>query len=237
MSGNKKDFMGKLKKNRIKKSVIEVFDSVDMETFFGKAFEKNFYIENSIPIGHGQSGDDPVILAKMLGSLSLKKNWHVLEVGTGSGFSTALLSSIVKEVVTVEYFEDLAVKAKERLVKNGHENIRFFAGDATEKVVEPGEFDAVLVLAGCMNPPYSLLNMLRVGGIAVFPMGPPYQQQIVRYVNDLEASNSMKNFSFHDICRFDSIRGFYGWLEQGDPFIGEYRDVNRNPGENNEEEN
>ncbi len=237
MSDNKKAFLDTLKKMKISKKVIEQFDAADMAAFFGNAFEKDFYTGNIIPIGHGQSGDDPLILARMIDFLELKKSFRLLEVGTGTGFSTALNSILVKEVVTVEYYEDLARSAKERLEQYGCGNIRHFSGDATEMTVDPGEFDAVIILAGCVNPPYSLLNMLKEGGASVFPMGLPYQQQVVRYINNLDAPSSMENFSFHDICRFDSIRGIYGWLEQEDPTIGDYRDVNRNVGENSEEEN
>ncbi|TFH39849.1 MAG: protein-L-isoaspartate O-methyltransferase [Chrysiogenales bacterium] len=212
----KSKYLNALKSAGAAKKLLDAFAGVDRNKFFDPIFAERVYSMEPIPIGSGQKSETPLILAKMIGHLPIRKKGRVLEVGTGSGYSTAVLSHIARELVTVEYHEDLARMAKERLLGGGYSVSRFFSGDATDFDEPLGEFDAVIVFAACMRTPYFLINALRPGGVAVFPMGPAHQQQIARYVNDSDARRSADNFRFFDFCTFDSIRGVYGWVDVPD---------------------
>jgi protein-L-isoaspartate O-methyltransferase len=118
--------------------------------------------------------------------------------------------------VTIEYHEELARLAKEHVIGEGHPGVRFYAGDATDFDGPLGDFDAVIVFAACMRTPYFLINTVKPGGIAVYPMGPAHQQQITRFTNNEEARQASENFSFYEFCSFDSIRGVYGWVDVGE---------------------
>jgi len=212
---NKKEqFIKKLKSAKISKRTIQCFEAVDRPEFFDRSFRKEAYETPVIQIGHGQTSDDPVILAKMIDLLGIKKNAGVLEVGTGSGYSTAILSRLASRMTTVEYIEKLAIEAKTRLTKYGADSISFLSGDATEIGGAKKKFDAVIILAACRLTPQLIIDILVPGGVAVFPMGPSHQQRIVRYVRNDRAADPLKNYEFHDYCLFDSIRGPYGWKDQ-----------------------
>ncbi len=213
---DKNKFLKTLKDAGISQAVINAFADVDRTKFFDAIFADRTASPEPIPIGAGQTSDDAVILARMIGHLSLRKKSRVLEVGTGSGYSTAVLTRLAHEVITIEYYEDLARTAKSRVIGEGFSGARFFAGDATDFDGPLGEFDAVLVTAACARTPYFLINTVKPGGIAVFPMGPAHQQQITRFTNNPDARMPGDNYRFHELCAFDSIRGVYGWVDTGD---------------------
>ena len=151
--------------------------------------------------------------------------WRTSEVG--SGYSTAVLSKMVREIVTTEFYEELALQAKERVIGMGSRNVKFFAGDGTDSdYIDPEwQFDGLIVFAACIKTPYSIVNLLKPGGVAVFPMGPAHQQQITRFTNNFEVKSMHDNYQFHDFCVFESIRGQYGWVDQDDSFIVEEADI------------
>jgi protein-L-isoaspartate(D-aspartate) O-methyltransferase len=213
---DKHKFLKTLKDAGAAQAVLHAFAEVDRRKFFDPIFADRVTSPEPIPIGSGQSSDDAVALARMIGHLSLKKKSRVLEVGTGSGYSTAVLTCLAREVVTIEYYEDLARTAKSRVIGEGFSGARFFVGDATDFDGPLGDFDAILVTAACARTPYFLINAVRPGGIAVFPMGPAHQQQITRFVNNPDSRRTGDNYRFFDFCSFDSIRGVYGWVDVDD---------------------
>ncbi|OHD65253.1 MAG: hypothetical protein A2176_05280 [Spirochaetes bacterium RBG_13_51_14] len=215
---DKNKYLKSLKEAGVGKVIRGAFAKVDKQKFFDPIFAGRVYSLEPIPIGSGQKSDDPVIMAKMIGHLAIKKKSRVLEVGTGSGYSSAVLSLLARELVTIEYHEDLARSAKERFIGEGFTNARFFSGDATDFDGPLGEFDAVIVFAACVRTPYFLINAVKPDGIAVFPLGPAHQQQITRFVNKPDAPDTTRNFKFFDLCSFDSIRGIYGWADVPDIF-------------------
>jgi len=197
----------------LKKEILNAFQSVDRTLFFDPFFKDKISGFDPIPVGFGEFSDDVVILSKMLSTLSPHKKWNVLEIGTGSGYSTALLSSMVNKVLTIEYNEKLAAATKQRLISNGFFNIKFLAGDCSELDDTAGSFDAVIVHAGCMHSPYAALNLLKKNGVAVFPMGTALLQQITYYRNMTLApdDNPFKRYKFLDTCTVPSIKGMYGF--------------------------
>jgi protein-L-isoaspartate(D-aspartate) O-methyltransferase len=226
MGMGRSEFIAALKKEKVKKHLLDIMAEVPREKFLDPVFADDAYAMVPIPIGRGQTTDEPLVLARMLETLAPRKNWRVLEVGTGSGYSTAVLAKLAAQVVTVEYHDELAARAKEALGDLGYGNVKYFAGDATEQAEKLGDFDAMIIYAACRETPLSLIGRLKDGGVMALPLGMPHQQQITRYVNNLYAADMLKNYRFMDFCAFPSIRGKYGWEDARTPFTqGEEQDA------------
>ena len=131
MSKNKPEFIKQIKSLKVSKKVLSAFESVDRSLFFDPFFKKQIWGLDPVPIGYGEKSDNVEILAKMLNYLNPAKQWNILEIGTGSGYSTALLASMSARVVSIDYNENLAKEAKKRLLDNGYFNTKFFAGDCS----------------------------------------------------------------------------------------------------------
>ncbi|MDA3900699.1 MAG: methyltransferase domain-containing protein [Spirochaetes bacterium] len=220
----KKKFINEIVEAGIRKEIIKHFSDVEPSIFFDSLFEDRFYTEKSIPIGYGEYGDNFVTLAKMLNLLDPDSNGRILEVGTGSGFSTALLSLLYREVFTIDFNEDLAVSAKKRLYNYGYENIRFYAGDASTKTDTIDEkFDGIIIHAACLKRPFTIITLLKEKAPIVFPMGPPIQQQITVLLNE-PSPETGSNFRtrFLDFVQCSHIQGPYGYDTPNIPDI--YRD-------------
>jgi len=217
MTKKKNEFNKKLHELKLHTNILHAFESVEREMFFEPFFKEKSCGFDPIPIGFGEQSDDVAILAEMLNILSPKKSWNLLEVGTGSGYSTALLSNIVKKIVTIELHEQLAIDAKKRLIDNGYFNIKFMAGDCSELDDTAGFFDAAIIYSGCTHSPYSVLNLIKPGGIAVFPMGPSHMQQITLFRNIAKGSQTdpFERYKFFSTCNVPSIKGTYGNSTQG----------------------
>lgn len=210
------DFHKNIKTLHLKKDIQEAFLSVDRSLFFDPFFREKISAFAPIPIGYGEQSDDVLLLAKMVSALSPNKKWTLLEIGTGSGYSTAILSTLVSRIVTIEYNEKLAADAKNRLISNGYFNIKFLAGDCSELDDSIGAFDAVIVYSGCMHSPYAALNLLKRNGVAVFPMGTDMMQQITFYKN-LKLGHDddpFKRYRFLETCSVPSIKGLYGFTNR-----------------------
>lgn len=215
MNKDKAKLLSRLEEEGVTKRTIDAFAQVEQEAFIPKAVGMRYYQLSPIPVGFGEQSDDPLLLAQMIDLLGPKDTWRLLEVGGGSGYSSAILSLLVKELVTVEFNENLAKIAKEKIIDSGYFNVRSFAGDASKITDGLGLFDGALVLAACTQRPLGMLSCLRYGGVAVFPMGPVFGQQITRFVNMPAADgDTLRNFSFHGFCRLPSIRGEYGWVDR-----------------------
>ncbi len=207
----KEEFIKILQKNKIPKKVIDAFAAVNQEDFFDEIYEDRLYGLEPIPIGRGETSDEPLALARMIHYCGIKKDFHVLEIGTGSGYSTAVLAQLAKSVTTIEIDETLAVRAKERFKKLGLSHIRIFAGDGTEIDDSLGLYDGVIVLAGCRKRPLLLLHVAKPDSMIVFPMGPAHQQQIALLLNHRDDSvEGLYPVVFKEFCSFMPIIGMYG---------------------------
>jgi protein-L-isoaspartate(D-aspartate) O-methyltransferase len=211
------EFIKNIKSLNLSEDILRSFESVDRTLFFDSFFIDKVSSFAPIPLGYGEYSDDVNLLSKMLTILSPAKNWDVIEIGTGSGYSTALLSTMVKKILTIEYNEKLAIEARDRLISNGFFNIKFLAGDCSELDDTAGSFDAVIIHAGCMHSPYAALNLLKKNGVAIFPMGTEMLQQIIMYKNiPLDPKdNPYKRYKFLDTCTVPSIKGVYGFQNKG----------------------
>jgi protein-L-isoaspartate(D-aspartate) O-methyltransferase len=212
LSSRKKQFIEKLKAKGIKENVIAAFNAVDISKYYDSVFADKFYTDETVSIGYGEKNDAISLLAEMINCLDLKRSMRVLEVGTGSGFSTSVISLLCKEVLSIEINEPLAKKAKNLLYGLGYENIRFFAGDATDSDLEFPKVDAIIVHAACKKRPLLLVEYLNKAGLMVYAMGPEHSQQIVMLENtsELEKGSTymMKYFS---TGKFSPIKGRYGY--------------------------
>jgi protein-L-isoaspartate(D-aspartate) O-methyltransferase len=133
------------------------------------------YSDSPLPIGHSQTISQPYIVAFMTDALRLTGSERVLEIGTGSGYQTAILAELTGEVFTIEIIEALALEAKERLKGAGYENIRFKIGDGKPGWPEESPFDGIIVTAAPETDPVGLANQLSDGGRMIVPVGSTHQ--------------------------------------------------------------
>lgn len=157
--------------------VIEAVKRVPRHKFVDGQLKSRAYDNNPLPIGSGQTISQPYIVALMTDLAEIDPDDKVLEVGTGSGYQTAVLAELAKHVFSIEIVPELAETAKKRLQKMGYENINTRRGDGYHGWPEEAPFDAILVTAAAENIPPPLLEQLKPGGRLVIPVGAPYATQ------------------------------------------------------------
>jgi protein-L-isoaspartate(D-aspartate) O-methyltransferase len=159
--------------------VLDAFRRVDRKLFVPDMDRARAYEDRPLHLGHGQTISQPYVVAAMTEALNLKGTERVLEIGTGSGFQTAILATLAKEVFTVERIERLATTAEDRLLAMKFNNIRFRLGDGSCGWQEHAPYERIIVTAACPELPKPLLDQLGEGGIMVAPVGPPVEQELV----------------------------------------------------------
>ena len=160
--------------------VLSAFREVPRHRFVAPELARYAYDDRPLPIGHGQTISQPTMVAMMTQALRLRGDEKVLEIGTGSGYQAAVLSHLVREVVTVERIPELARQAEEVLRDLGCENVRVHvAGEALGRP-EDAPYDAIVVAAGAREVPSSLIDQLAMNGRRVVPVGGRRLQQLVR---------------------------------------------------------
>lgn len=141
--------------------------------------------DSPLPIGHGQTISQPSLVVEMTRQLGIDEKSRVLEVGTGSGYQTALLAELAKDVFTVERISELAEAAKTRLGRLGYANIHFRVGDGWAGWPEEAPFDGIIVTAAPPIVPSRLVDQLASGGRLLVPVGPSlHDQMLVLVVKD-----------------------------------------------------
>jgi protein-L-isoaspartate(D-aspartate) O-methyltransferase len=161
--------------------VVEAFARVPRERFVPEHLEEFAYEDSPLPIGEGQTISQPFIVAYMAEQAEVSGGDKVLEVGTGSGYASAVLAEIAKEVFTIERNEALAESARDRLIALGYQRVHVRCGDGTKGWPEAAPFDAILVAAGGPEVPRSLREQLAVGGRLLIPVGSSERlQKLVR---------------------------------------------------------
>jgi len=158
--------------------VLEAMRTVPRHEFVPEEFLDRAYEDYPLPIGEGQTISQPYIVAAMLERLALRETDRVLEVGTGSGYVTALLSVLCGEVFSMERHAALAESARITLERLGYTNVRIRAGDGTVGWAEHAPFDAILVSAGTAEVPPALFEQLRDGGRMIVPVGDAWNQEL-----------------------------------------------------------
>lgn len=190
--------------------VLEVFRKVPRHLFVKESFQNEAYGDFPVPIGEGQTISQPYMVALMTQCLELKGGERVLEVGTGSGYQSAILAELAKEVYTVERYEGLAKIAEDSLYHLGYTNIKIKVGDGTEGWEEFAPYDGIVVTAGAPDIPKPLKNQLAEGGRLVIPVGSSYSQ-ILTVVKKENGKFTEKQVCG---CVFVPLIGRYGWPEK-----------------------
>ncbi|MFH1829288.1 MAG: protein-L-isoaspartate(D-aspartate) O-methyltransferase [Pseudomonadota bacterium] len=153
------------------KSILNAFNSVPREEFVIPAYKDKAYDDLEAPIGHGESLDRPFENAVMLNALAIKPHDKVLEVGTGSGYLSALMSHLADKVFTIEIVPEIANEARERLKKLHFDNVEVLTGDGFLGWPEHAPFDAIVLAASPTRVPEPLAKQLVESGRLVLPLG------------------------------------------------------------------
>src|SRR5689334_23344967 len=164
-------------------AVLDRIRNVPRHIFVDEALGSRAYEDTALPIGFGQTISQPYIVARMTEALlEGGPADNVLEVGTGCGYQTAVLASLVKRVSTIERIEPLLARARVRLKELGVRNVRFRHGDGTLGWKTQAPFDGILVAAAPLTVPEALLKQLGVGGRLLVPVGPEGEQELIRFI-------------------------------------------------------
>jgi len=158
--------------------VLNAMAQVPRHEFVPDEYKSLAYADHPIPIAEGQTISQPFIVAVSLQALALNRGESVLEVGTGSGYQTALLAVLARVVYSVERHAVLAQTAESTLGRLGFNNVKIIVGDGSHGLGEFSPYDAILVSAAAPSVPRSLLDQLAEGGRMVIPVGPPQAQEL-----------------------------------------------------------
>lgn len=193
-------------KNRLDDRVMQAMATVPREKFVPKYLRISAYDDGPLPIGHGQTISQPYMVALMTDLLNLKSEHRVLEVGTGSGYQTAILAQLCAQVLSVERIAELNKQAVERFSKLGYNNIETHIGDGYKGWPEHAPYDGIIVTAAATHIPQPLLDQLKPGGNLVIPVGLSYFSQSLTLVKkDLQGEIDIKNIL--DVAFVPLIRG------------------------------
>lgn len=189
-------------------AVLQAMGEVPREAFLPLERERQAYNDQALPLSQGQTISQPFMVAVMTEALGLEPSHRVLEIGTGSGYQTAILAELAAEVYSLERIPGLASQAEETLRELGYENVRIQVGDGSQGWAEESPFDSILVTAGAPDVPGSLKEQLREdGGRLVIPVGDRWVQDLVRVVRRGDEFGSENLLA----CRFVPLLGKEGW--------------------------
>jgi protein-L-isoaspartate(D-aspartate) O-methyltransferase len=158
--------------------ILQAMVKVPRHQFVAPSYESHAYDDQPVPIGQGQTVSQPYIVAAMLESLSLTSSDKVLEIGTGSGYQTALLAELVAQVFSIERHASLAQAATDVLGRLAYGNVHVRLGDGSVGWPEEAPFEAIIVSAAVPQVPPSLIAQLKEGGRLIAPVGTPDVQEL-----------------------------------------------------------
>jgi protein-L-isoaspartate(D-aspartate) O-methyltransferase len=189
--------------------VLAAMQSTRRDLFVMPEDVEDAYADTALPIEAGQTISQPYIVARMTEALELTGDETVLEIGTGSGYQTAVLAQLCRRVVTVERFPELAEPARRLLDSLGYANVEFHVGDGTLGWPADAPYDGVLVTAAAPDVPAPLYNQLRFGGRLVIPVGDAELQTLQR----IERHSDGPRVESLCQCKFVKLVGDAGWIE------------------------
>jgi protein-L-isoaspartate(D-aspartate) O-methyltransferase len=189
-------------------AILHAFDSIPRHMFVPDAVRHRSYEDVALPLGHGQTISRPRAHALHLGLAGLTGGESVLEIGTGSGYQTALLSQLAGHVYSVETVHDLAKLAADRLRDLGLQNVTLRAGDGSAGWPENAPYDVILCGAAAPRVPDPLVQQLRPGGRLIIPVGDETGQHLVRVTLGIDGEVEEENV---DSARFVPLTGEEGW--------------------------
>jgi len=189
--------------------VLQAMGKTPRHLFIQEALAGEAYNDHPVPIGEKQTISQPYIVALMTEALELKGSENTLEIGTGSGYQTAILAELSSRVYTIERIKSLLIKARKLLAKLGYDNILFKAFDGTLGWKEYAPFDAIMVTAGSPNIPKPFKEQMADNGRMIIPVGDRYTQELIKITRKGE------DFEQEGLggCRFVNLIGVHGWKE------------------------
>jgi len=190
--------------------LMRLFDQVPRHFFLPEGVSNRAYEDAPVPIGFGQTASQPSLQAMMVQKLSPQPTDRVLEIGTGSGYLTALLAHLAERVYSVERNRSLSNRAREVIDRLGFQNVALHVGDGTIGWRKFSPFDVIIVSAASPSVPSALEDQLAEGGRMLIPVGDQEQQQLVM----VRRSDGVIVHEDPDIaCRFVPLLGRFGWSE------------------------
>jgi protein-L-isoaspartate(D-aspartate) O-methyltransferase len=190
--------------------VIRAILEVPRHLFIEEAFRPQAYDDNPLPIGEKQTISQPYIVALMTEALQLKGTEKVLEIGTGSGYQTAVLAQLAEQVYSIERIPGLAKRARKIFDTLKCTNIVVTISDGTLGWKEHAPYDGVIVTAAAPRPPKALLDKLGKGGRLVIPVGDEFSQNLTVYTREDDGQFTTEN---RGGCRFVKLIGEQGWKD------------------------
>jgi protein-L-isoaspartate(D-aspartate) O-methyltransferase len=190
--------------------VLSAMGRVPRHLFVEEALRDSAYGDHALPIGEQQTISQPYMVALMTETLALKGSERVLEIGTGSGYQTAVLAELAAQVYSVERIDSLAAKARRLLASLGYRNVQIKVFDGTYGWKEVAPFDAILVTAGSPEIPMPLTEQLKEGGRMVIPVG-ERTAQVLKKVTKTSAGIEVTALTG---CVFVPLIGGHGWIKE-----------------------
>lgn len=190
--------------------VLNAMSKVPRHLFVEEALHGQAYNDYPLPIGEKQTISQPYMVALMTEALELKGDERVLEIGTGSGYQTAILAELAEWIYSIERIRSLANKARKLLDELNCYNVEIRISDGTQGWKEKAPYQAITVTAGAPEIPQPLLDQLTPGGRLVVPVGDAFSQTLVRVIRTKEG------FKREDMggCHFVKLIGKHGWDEE-----------------------
>ena len=192
--------------------VLDAMLKVPRHLFVGDTQRMNAYEDHPLPIGEGQTISQPYIVALMTEALKLTGNETVLEIGTGSGYQTAILAELAARVYSIERIPSLTGRARKVIDDLGYKNVLVKLSDGTMGWDEYAPYDRILVTAGAPSIPEPLVDQIALGGILVIPVGSNSSQELVRITKMEDGSVNEDRMGG---CVFVRLVGKHGWEANG----------------------
>jgi len=187
--------------------LIAAMKKIPRHLFIEEALQSQAYSDHPLPIGEKQTISQPYMVALMTEASLLTGREKVLEIGTGSGYQTAILAELSEKVFSIERIRPLAIRARKLLYELGYFNVEIKIFDGTFGWMEESPFDAIIVTAGSPDIPQPLIDQLATGGRLVIPVGDVFVQDLFR-VTKTEEGIKKEDMGG---CRFVKLIGKYGW--------------------------
>lgn len=200
-----------IKRGITDRKVLRIMGALPRHIFVDEALQDQAYRDYPVGIGEGQTISQPYTVALMTETLNLKGHEKVLEIGTGCGYQTAVLASLVNQVYTIERIKNLGLKARAHLRELGLKNIVMRIGDGTQGWVDQAPFDCILTAAASPIIPQPLVDQLAEGGKLVLPIGQNDKNQNLLRITKVGDSTEVEDLG---PCRFVKLIGQHGWGRQ-----------------------
>jgi protein-L-isoaspartate(D-aspartate) O-methyltransferase len=195
----------------VEPEILDAFSAVPREAFVSADKAHLAYEDHPLPIEAGQTISQPYIVALMIQAGAIRPADTVLEVGSGSGYASAVISRIATRVIGIERQPDLVIASRERLRRLGYDNVEIVEGDGTRGWRDAAPYDAILAAASGSHVPESLLGQLAPGGRLVIPLGPPGGiQQLVKVTRQDDGILKQEDLG---AVRFVPLIGQEGWSD------------------------